>query len=314
MKSYPGLVSAGVFSTGVVLITLAGCGSESQPTTVAPETVATTPAASTAGTTTTSVAENGETKVADDEHLHKPGAHGGIIIPIGSDSYHAEAVIESGGSFRLLMLGKDETRIQEVDVQPVKAFIKVIGDPNATPIELVAVPQDGDSPDKTSQFVGQLPEAFRGRQLDVTIPNLRIAGERFRVGFTTVTQSHAEEMPESLPSDEERSLYLTAGGKYTEADIQANGGVTASKKFKGLVSSHNMFPKPGDRICPITETKANADFTWIVDGKSYQFCCPPCVDEFVKLAKEHPDQLKAPDSYVKPVSDAKDSGSKEIDR
>ncbi len=46
------------------------------------------------------------------------------------------------------MLGKDETRIQEVDVQPVKAYVKAIGDPNATPIELAAVPQDGDSPEK----------------------------------------------------------------------------------------------------------------------------------------------------------------------
>ncbi len=131
------------------------------------------------------------------------------------------------------MLGKDETRIQEVDVQPVKAYVKVIGDPNATPIELAAVPQDGDAPDKTSQFVGQLPEEFRGKQLDVTIPNLRIAGERFRVGFTTVTEAHAEEMPESLPAEEERDLYFTAGGKYTEADITANGGMTATQKFRG---------------------------------------------------------------------------------
>ena len=67
------------------------------------------------------------------------------------------AVIETTGDFRLLMLGKDETRIQEVDVQPVKAYVKAIGDPNATPIELAAVPQDGDSPEKTSLFLGQLP-------------------------------------------------------------------------------------------------------------------------------------------------------------
>ena len=299
MRSYLLVFSAGVLSTSVFLVTIAGCSSESQPTTVAPVAVATTPVASPPVPTTPTVVENGEKKVAEEVHPHKPGSHGGIIIPIGSDSYHAEAVIETSGDFRLLMLGKDETRIQEVDVQPVKAYIKAIGDPNATPIELAAVPQDGDAPDKTSQFVGQLPEAFRGRQLDVTIPNLRIAGERFRVGFTTVTESHAEEMPDSLPAEAERKLYLTAGGKYTDADIKANGGMTATQKFKGVPSSHDMFPKQGDRICPVTKTKANPKFTWIVDGKSYEFCCPPCVDEFVTMAKERPEEMKAPDDYIK---------------
>jgi hypothetical protein len=299
MKSYLVVFSASVLSTSVLLVMLAGCSSESQPAAVAPATVATTPVASPAVPATTPAVENGEKKVAEEEHPHKPGSHGGIIIPIGSDSYHAEAVIETTGDFRLLMLGKDETRIQEVDVQPVKAYVKAIGDPNATPIELAAVPQDGDSPDKTSQFVGHLPEAFRGKQLDVTIPNLRIAGERFRVGFTTVTEAHAEEMPESLPAEEERKLYLTAGGKYTDADIKANGGVTATQKFKGVPSSHDMFPKEGDRICPVTKTKANPKFTWIVDGKSYQFCCPPCVDEFVTMAKERPEEMKSPDDYIK---------------
>ncbi len=307
MKSYSALFFAGVLSTSVLVATLAGCSSESQPTTDVPVNAAQVDSPELSATTT--VVENGDEKVAEEEHPHKPGSHGGIIIPIGSDSYHAEAVIETTGIFRLLMLGKDETRIQEVDVQPVKAYVKALGDPTATPLELAAVPQDGDSPDQTSQFVGQLPEAFRGKQLDVTIPNLRIAGERFRVGFTTIAESHAEEMPESLRSDEERALYLTAGGKYTEADIKANGNVTASQKFKGLISRHDAKPKPGDHICPISMTKANPEFTWIIDGKSYQFCCPPCVDEFVKLARENPDQLKSPESYVMPVSDAKGSNS-----
>ena len=35
------------------------------------------------------------------------------------------------------------------------------------------------------------------------------------------------------------------------------------------------------------------------DGKTYEFCCPPCVDEFVRMAKETPDQIKAPEMYVK---------------
>jgi YHS domain-containing protein len=106
-------------------------------------------------------------------------------------------------------------------------------------------------------------------------------------------------MPSSVAPDEERQLYLTPGGKYTEADIKANGNVTASQKFKGVVSKHDAKPKPGDRICPVSMTKANPDFTWIVNGKPYQFCCPPCVDEFVKGAKERPDELQDPDVFIK---------------
>jgi YHS domain-containing protein len=235
----------------------------------------------------------------DGEHGHKPGSHGGIIIPIGSDSYHAEAVVERSGDLRLLTLGKDESRIQEVDSQLLKAYVKVVGQTDAMSIELTATPQDGDTSGKTSQFVGQLPEELRGKPLEVTIPNIRVNGERFRIGFTTVTANHQEEMPAGLPAAEEQALYLTPAGKYTEADIKANGSVTASQKFKGVLSSHDMKPKPGDRICPVTLTKANPKFTWIIDGKPYEFCCPPCVDEFVKTAKQQPDEVKLPDTYIK---------------
>ena len=106
-------------------------------------------------------------------------------------------------------------------------------------------------------------------------------------------------MPDKLAASAEQDLYLVPDGRYTAADIVANGNTTASKKFRGIKSSHDMFPKTGDRICPITETKANPKFTWVVDGKAYLFCCPPCVDEFVKTAKASSDPLAEPDSYVK---------------
>jgi len=232
------------------------------------------------------------------EHSHIPGAHGGLVIPIGSDSYHAEALIEKDGAFRLLTLGADETRIQEVDIQPVKAYIKAAGESDATPIDMKAVPQEGDSDGKTSQFVGQLPDAAIGKTIDVTIPNLRIGGERFRVGFTTATASHDTGMPAGVSGAEEQKLYFMPAGKYTQADIDANGKLPAAAKFKGFMSKHDMSPKPGDFICPVTFTKANPKIEWIVDGKKYIFCCPPCVDEFVRMAKEEPDQIKAPADYI----------------
>ncbi len=295
----------GLALLGVSLLAAIGCGQNQTPRTEAAKPTITMAPGGTAAMppnpSTPTVANNSSVvaKPTDGDHAHKPGSHGGVIVPIGTDSYHAEAVIEKGGTFRLLTLGKDESRIQEVEEQPIKAYVKVVGQPDAVPVELSAAPQDGDAPGHTSQFVGELPEELRGQPLEVTIPNIRINGERFRVGFTTQTAAHEEEMPASLPAAEEQTLYLTPGGKYTEDDIAANGKVTASQKFKGVISSHDMKPKSGDRICPITMTKANPKFTWVIDGKPYQFCCPPCVDEFVKLAKEQPEEVNIPDTYIK---------------
>lgn len=100
-------------------------------------------------------------------------------------------------------------------------------------------------------------------------------------------------------SSKERDLYLTPGGIYMEADIRANGNQLPAQKFRGIKVSHDLKPKAGDRICPITLTKANPGYTWVVGGKEYQFCCPPCVEEFVTQAKTSPAGIKSPEEYVK---------------
>jgi hypothetical protein len=235
----------------------------------------------------------------DSEHGHKPGQHGGILVSLGRDSFHAEGVFEAGGVLRLYMLGQDETRVIDVERQSLKAFVRRDDEASAAPFVLEPEPQEGDAEGRTSQFVGRLPEGLAGQAVEVTIPNLTIGGERFRVGLVAVGPRHEESMPDRVAASEEESLYLTVGGKYTQADIDANGRVTASKKFRGVKSMHDMSPKPGDRICPVTRTKANPRFTWIVDGQPYQFCCPPCVDEFVKTAKQSPEEIEPADRYVK---------------
>ncbi|HEV7280528.1 MAG TPA: hypothetical protein VGN57_10005 [Pirellulaceae bacterium] len=244
----------------------------------------TTDTAAEVGAPVPAVVESSDVAV-EEEHGHIPGAHGGIIVPIGRDSYHAEAVFEQGGVLRLFMLGADESRVQEVESQSLTAYVKPMDGGDSVPVAVEPMPQEGDSEGKTSQFVGQLPEDLSGTAVEVTIPSLRIDGERFRIGFESAIAHADEAMPEKVADDEERQLYLTPGGLYTQDDIEANGNVTASQKFKGLRASHDLKPQPGDPLCPITLTKANPQFTWVVAGKEYQFCCPPCVDEFVTLAK-----------------------------
>ena len=236
----------------------------------------------------------------DGGHGHKPTAHGGIIVPIGRDNYHGEAVFEKDGAVRFFTLGQDEAKVAEAEAEPLNAYAKAEGGAEATPMVFKAEPQPGDAAGKTSQFVAKLPRDLWGKKVEVTIPTLRIGGERFRVGFSSAPVAHADPAQSGKVADaEERTLYLTPGGKYTAADIEANGNKTGSEKFRGVPVSHDLKPKAGERICPVTLTKANPAFAWVVGGREYQFCCPPCVDEFVQLAKDHPDQIKPPGEYVK---------------
>ncbi len=237
-----------------------------------------------------------------EEHAHKAGQHGGSVVEIGRDSYHAEPVFEKGGVVKLFLLGKDEAKLQEIDVQTATAYVKAEGESEAVTVAFEPAPQPGDAPGKTSCLAARLPRELAGKAVEITLPSVTFPDGRFRVGFSSSkAEAHEEaEMPGKVSGGDEETLYLTPGGLYTQADVDANGRTTASRKFKGQKSLHNTKAKSGERVCPISETKSTPKFTWVVGGKTYEFCCPPCVDEFVRMAKEHPENVKAPEEYVKP--------------
>lgn len=236
----------------------------------------------------------------DEDHGHEAGAHGGVLVSLGRDSYHVEAIVTDAGDLRLYTLGNDETRVMDIEVQELVAYAKSTLGAASASVNLKPQPQAGDGEGKASLFVGQLPESLIGQPVKVTVPNITISGERFRLGFTTENEAHGDDdMPAKVADDAERELYLTPGGIYTQKDIEANGSTTASQKFVGFHAKHDLKPKVGDKICPVTLTKANPECTWIIGGKSYEFCCPPCVDEFVALSKSNPELVKDPSEYVK---------------
>jgi hypothetical protein len=101
-----------------------------------------------------------------------------------------------------------------------------------------------------------------------------------------------------LSTAAEQALYFTPAGRYTEADIKANGDLPPSQKYRGFQAKHDFNPMPGDVLCPISRTKASQACSWVIDGQTYYFCCPPCIDELVRLAKERPGELKAPAVYI----------------
>lgn len=232
---------------------------------------------------------------SDDEHGHQPGDHGGIIVPVGRDHYHAEALFTPAGELKLFMLGQEDSEVIDVETQTIEAFVRQPGDAGSRAMSLTASPQPADAEGRTSVFTGQLPDGLATETILVVVPSITIDGQRYRFSFQTTDPL----MPQKITDEAERELYLTAGGLYTEEDVTANGSATASDKYASFRSMHDAHPEAGDLICPITGTKANPACTWIVGGQEYQFCCPPCIDEFVTRAKEQPDQIKPAESYVK---------------
>lgn len=234
-------------------------------------------------------------------HDHAAGVHGGAVRFAGSDEFHAEAIFESGGTVALYTFGRDETVVRAIDEQNLDGHIRLLSDSTWMPVVFKPQPQAGDGKGKSSRFTASLPKAIAGQAVVVKFAAIRIDDRSYRLAFESAAHddrdSHAA-MPTKVEESEEVTLYRTPGGKYTATDIAANGNKTASEKFKGIKGEHDSKPKPGDKLCPISMTKASAKFTWIIDGKAYEFCCPPCVDEFVALAKTKSADIKPPEFYL----------------
>jgi hypothetical protein len=234
-----------------------------------------------------------------ERHEHSRGERGGVIVSLGGDRYHVEGVFTQEGSLKLYPLGRETDRVMEVPIQTLTAYITPHGEAQALSLRLEPEPQVGDTPGMTSCFAGRLPAALTGQTLEVRIPNFRIDGHRFHLAFVQGSADRIPAMPSGATGAEERELFLVPGGNYSQGDIVANGSTTPSLRFRGFQSRHDHNPKSGDPLCPVTRTKANPACTWIIDGQSYSFCCPPCIGEFVRLAKEQPDRLGPPESYAK---------------
>jgi hypothetical protein len=262
------------FSAGLVL--LAGCGAKEKP-----------PVAAVNGKSHESV-----------EHEHAKG-----IKALGD--HHARIAVEQGGVLKLFILGKDEAKVASIEKQEIKGTLRAADAAEALPVTLKADPQPGDPPGKTSQFVGTVPEALRGKPL---IADLRvlIGGEPYRPTFDSVPgagHGTGHGMPRATLDDKkERELFLTPGGLYSAADIAANGNVSPAQKFRGMefhpFQEQEPELKKGDKLCPVTNNRADSRCSWIVNGKKYEFCCPPCLNKFVGWAKNQPEKIKDPEAYT----------------
>lgn len=231
------------------------------------------------------------------DHEHLEAQHGGELASLGSHEPHdhAEAVLEPGGMIALYTLDAEAKAARPVGVQVVTAWARAEGGEEAEKVVLVPMPTPDDGAGATSRFKGRLPERLWGRRLRLTVPDLAVGTARFKPEFDAL------ESPASASEhrEEERRLYLTPGGRYTRADIEANGVKTPREKFGDAAAGHDLEPRRGSWVCPVASACSTPGFSWVIGGQPYRFCCPPCIGEFVRLAKDAPDRVRKPEEYVK---------------
>jgi len=229
---------------------------------------------------------------AEPGHAHDPPPRGGLVVAIGAGDqhYHLEVIREKGGFLLLYPLGSDARQVAELDSQILTAQVRSLEGGGTSALTFMPFPLPADKDGKTSRFLSKLPRELHGGTLTVAIAPIAFGRSSHPARFTLPAASGA--------AAGAINIFLVPGGKYLDADIAANGRPMPEEMFCNQ-RAHDLKPRPGDRICPITRAKARADCTWIVYGGGYQFCCAPCIERFVQAAKEQPDTIKGPETYVR---------------
>lgn len=88
-----------------------------------------------------------------DEHAHSThGPHGGDIIELGTEQFHAELVHDrDAGNVTIYMLDSTATQSAPIDAPEVSLNLRDEG--KANQFKLAASPDEGDLPGNTSRFV-----------------------------------------------------------------------------------------------------------------------------------------------------------------
>ena len=247
------------------------------------------------------IGPGGPAKKPDPEsHDHPPGPHGGAVVAIERDNrFHAEAVFDAAGSVHLYTFGRELTEPRPVHAGTVCAAVREHGGPDEYAVMLRPRPQPGDPPGTASRFVGRLPPAAWRPHLRLVVWSLRVEAERFRFEIDAAGAPFDEDSAAKAVAAE-AALFSTPGGRYGADDIRANGDRAAAEKYRGERPAHEDRPAAGERVCPVSRARADPRFAWVVGGRKYLFCCPPCVDEFVTTAKERPDEVREPEFYRQP--------------
>ena len=238
-------------------------------------------------------------KDTKDEHDHgETGPHGGPLIEW--DDYHGEFIVKPEEKLAILYILDEKMKHPSVDpsrfskvrlvitnVQPA-VYIDFKFDPVLTKDMGLAFVGKHDHLGTVGEIKGDI-GATLAAEVKGGTPKRYDKVFRYEPPKADKDKNKATKL---------RELYLTPGGIYTAADIKANGNTTAAEKLKGKIWLHDDDLKVGDKICPVTKKKAEAECAWTVQGQRYQFCCQPCIDNFVIWAHNQPNKVKDAGTYV----------------
>jgi hypothetical protein len=121
-------------------------------------------------------------KSHDDEHDHATvGPHGGGLIELGNEQFHAELVHdEESGAVTVYMLGADAKSVNPID--GTELSINLTHDGQAEQFKLAAVPDANDPQGMSSRFRSTDAELGEDLEHDETRPQLvvTIGGKQYR--------------------------------------------------------------------------------------------------------------------------------------
>jgi len=90
-------------------------------------------------------------RVKDQPHEHEQGPHGGHLVELGEEEYHAEVVFDSKSSeITLYVLDSSAKKAAPIDAKEIKLELTIGGQPKSFTAKAVA--DKGDPPDKSSRF------------------------------------------------------------------------------------------------------------------------------------------------------------------
>ncbi len=234
-------------------------------------------------------------------HDHGPeGPHKGALAEWGDHNYHAEFTVDHAArEATVYILDGDAKNAKPITAKQITV---ALAEQPVVTFTLVPKALDGEPAGTASRFVGTHEFLATKKALAGTI-SAQVDGKPYSGAFKEgAHDGHGGARPApagAQPSQKEREVFLTPGGIYTRADIEKNGNTVPSVKYRGVSFDHADDLKPGDKVCPVTANKADEKCKWWVNGKAYQFCCAPCLEKFVKQAKETPEKIKEPSEYVK---------------
>jgi hypothetical protein len=214
---------------------------------------------------------------------HGDGPHGGPLAE-WEEKYHGEFTLDAAKKQVTVYILDDTAKAApKIDAAKITNVTVTVAK-SKPPITLELKHDAKRSDDKGIAFVGTHDHFEKSGEMTVNI-SADIDGKHYSNDVTYKPSKTTQ-------------LYLTPGGIYTVADINANGNTTPEQKFKGKKWAHEDGLKVGDKICPITKNKAEADCAWIIQKQRYEFCCPPCLDKFMGWAHNDTAKVKEADQYV----------------